>query len=312
MRDRRGHSTITLWFFVRMLDISQGAASGGAKFGLEQAAAFFGTTPNAMRQRLYKAKRKGFLRHVRINQKGIVTVYYVGLFRVAELMGLTDLGAPTEVESWHLKSIRDLKRVAIAAHAEMVQSHSRYKAKNNAGGNAEQVYSADDLLNTLSQNPRGSRVLYRSSRRVFIGSDVIPHGASQDGIAKQTGRSRRTIVNRLKHCDRKQVCQVAPDDEYSFFQFIDSQQIAALSMSRRYFVSGDRLFKALTNVYDTGLELKSLKRSRGLYKRYLESGKLPHSRRPLSERLSIAEKYRGEIMSWEEFNSPSHATDLCG
>jgi hypothetical protein len=298
MRDRRGHSTITVWFFVRMLDISQGAASGGAKFGLEQAAAFFGTTPNAMRQRLYKAKRKGFLRHVRINKRGIVTVYYTSLFKVAQLMGLPDLGFSDDVSSACLKSISVLKQVAIALHVQGMQQGSYYIARNKAGDNRDNVLTAEDLLSSLPLKSRESRVLHRSSKRVFVSSDVVPHGCSHYGVGLKVGRHRRTIINRMRGCDRRQVCQEAPSDDYGLMQFIDSEQIAALSLSRRYFVSGDRLFKALTNVYALDFELKSLKRSRGFYKRFLASGKLPHSERLLSRSSDSF-----EIMSWAEYTS---------
>ena len=302
MRDRQGHSTVTVWYFARTLDISQGA-SGCARFGLEQAAAFFGTSTNAMKQRLYKAKRKGYLRHVRIDKKGIVTVYYTSLFKVAQLMGCPDLGHAADVSAACLKSITTLKQVAIAIHTQGMQQGSFYLAKANAGEQKDLVHTAEELINTLPLNSHESRVLCRTSKRVFVGSEVVVHGCSHYGVGQKVGRHRRTIVNRLKGCDRRQVCQQAPDDDYGLMQFIDSEQIAGVALSRRYFVSGDRLFKAMTNVYSLSFELNSLKRSRGLYKRFLATGKSHHSQRPLYTRQSDALKYESEILSWEQYKA---------
>lgn len=272
----QGHSSVMLWYLVRAFDIQ---GSGRVSFNLEEAATLLNRSVPSIRRYLRQGKQLGFFRNFQV-QGTIVKVYYQGLFKVCQKLGLESWGAVAEIE---ISDLNNLKLIATQIETQRLQESSRYNAQQEH----RNVASDDDIFPS-SQCSSGARgIIHRGERCLFVNELFAAFGASQRSIASKLGRCDRTIRKRLsnrtridrglKPIDRVQIAQTTPElnqrfgllfDQFDRSEIKECDGIWKTGFSDRIFKSCDRVFKSICNLYSKDLILLSMRRSRSLFNRF--------------------------------------------
>lgn len=282
--DRRGSAAISLWYYVRALD-SKG--SGCATFALEDACKLLGKGKSTVKRYLTNGLRLGLFRSYSTSDDH-VRVFYSSLHEVAIRCGLESFGAVAELE---IDQLKNLKFWAIQLEAQNLQNQSRFQARN-AGGMKRKVAKPENVLPSPSLDSQPSQEgskpgvrtrLHVSDRYCFMHHSFVEFGASQKTVSSRAGRHKSTVQRRLDNQYRRErgipsllkrqvAIEVEPEelirltgsDSAEEFNFHKSQSLDF--EVHRLFLSGGRVFKPVSNIYENAFHIQSMKASKAIYR----------------------------------------------
>lgn len=197
---------------------------------------------------------------VKGSEGGDYIIYYRSLKKLAADAMISDLGAITELE---VKDLKLWRQFCTLAQALRLQEQSRFMAEMHASFrnqkcnfiNINELFDiAGECHDTSLPSNLWDGALITEWRIFFNTQCYTPFGGSLDGIAKQIGRTVRTVSRRLKEFPKIHQCITRPHytNHYSF-KFVDDADIQ--SEVRHFFkkklpgFSKEYVFRSYTNLY---------------------------------------------------------------
>jgi hypothetical protein len=248
MVDDMAASQAFFWY-VRSLDKE---GTGQLKVHLPTVAKYFKKSKSTVRRWVNDAYSEGYITYVkRFRRENSVVIRYASFSRVADALGLSELGNVVWMDR---KQMQSIKKTATAALMMMRQNQSFYKArevnkKNKGTDRAKRVRGTQSLFknkkinsrsnvrfSTKKRRKRGDKgVLFRNDRWCVVSEKFLLFGSTQLSLSKLMGRSVRTIRNRLKGIERVQLAK-------NVFRASENLNIAIDEFSK-YAIDGKPLFK---------------------------------------------------------------------
>lgn len=268
-----------LWCLVRSLDhpLNGGNGSGIHKITLQELCQHLNRSERSIWRYLKEAETKGYIHPYRWEGDQLV-IEYLGLKNLAKHLGLKIMGA---IGVFPLAEIQHAKARATDIAAEKLQAQSSHQKNKEWGKFAKGSKSAAELLavTTSSAKVPGEVVIARGHRLLYLEPHWRPFGGCQQTIADRLGVSIRTIQYRLdnrwrasrdiptieKAQSARQVFEECPKDFLQSFMRLEE------GATQQYVWMGRRLFKRGTNLYDTGISLRSQRYRQAEYKCSVES-----------------------------------------
>jgi hypothetical protein len=254
-----------LWCLVRSLDnpINGGTGTGIYRITLRELCQRLKRSERSIWRYLKDAETKGYIYPYRWDGDQLV-IEYVGLKNLARHLGLKIMGA---IGEFPLEEIPHAKARAADIVAEKLQAQSIYQRDKEWGKFARGAKSAAELLAspTSSAKVPGEVVISRGNRLLYLEPHWRPFGGTQRVIADRLEVSTRTIQYRLSNNWRAsrgiptiekaqtahQVFEECPKEFLQGFMGLEE------NASQKYVWMGRKLFKRGTNLYDTGILLRS-------------------------------------------------------
>lgn len=263
-----------LWAYVRSLDnpVNGGSGRGVICIPFIELQEGLNRSERSVFRYLADAKAKGFIYSYRV-RRGMVRIRYVAIEKVAEKLGLSQLGP---VVRFPLEQLPQAKVKAAEGQLLHTQQASFWEMKADWGKFARGSKTAEELLS--SDKVPGGVVITRGERLLYLHPHWRPFGAAQAPAAETLGVSTRTIQYRLSDSWReergleplnkaqtaKQVYEDMPLD-----YLVDLVKHKERSDERFVFL-GQRLFEVGTNLYEfADLQLHSQRRRKTEYRRKL-------------------------------------------
>lgn len=258
----QGHGVIKLFYYVKSLDDN---GSGYGDVIVTKAAEILDRTCSLVRRWIKFGISSGIFRSVIKLRKGLYRVYYSSILNICKKYKIIDLGAIPVVE---VEDLKNIKFKATEADTIRYQKRSYYAATKGKKLQKLRTIKSDKILCSKSK-----RILFLSSRFVYLDRGVLAYGASQDYIANQTGYSVSTIQRRLSNNCRKfrglnpvakkQQCVSAFGDsekkEFGEKYFEQSQELINCGRYHKPISiksCSNQIFKSYTNIYSIDIELK--------------------------------------------------------
>lgn len=203
-----GENANKLWLLARATD-TQG--SGKAYLNLKIVADLLGITIRQVRRYLEDGLKLEFFRSFYKIRPGVVLVYYSSTIKVAQSLGLDDLGAIADIP---IAGLKDLRRYAskITVLANQRASEFRQKSKKLPGT----ILDPEKALKSCGIAARG--ILWRTPRYLIVRADTQLVGGSQLTAAKKLGRSVVTVNSHLKGLTWLQKKQIAIADRANWLE----------------------------------------------------------------------------------------------
>lgn len=258
----QGHGAIKLLYYIKSLDAN---GSGYGDVIVVDAAQILERTCSIVRRWIKSGITLGIFRSVIKLKKGLYRIYYSSILNICKRYKITDLGA---IPIIRVEDLKNIKFKATEADTIRYQKRSYYAAIKGKKLRKLRTIEPDKILCSKSK-----RILFLSSRFVYLASGVLAYGASQKYIANQVGYSKSTIQRRLSNnyrkfrglnpVTKKQQCVCAFGDleglEYSEEYFEQSQEL--ISYGRYHKPSSinscsNRIFKSHVNIYSIDVDLK--------------------------------------------------------
>jgi hypothetical protein len=280
------HASVSLWYFVRGLDVN---GCGKSEFVLAEAASILQKRPATIRKYLMHGKKAGLFRHYSIKQ-GIVKVFYRSRNKVAALLNLESWGTSVKLRLEQLSNLRFhvLEGVAKAACEWGFRSARATSQKALILRTQSVVQASLDRLGAIGQR-----------KMVFLNSSYLPYGSSQAKIAKVLGVSIRTVNRNLSwftrlnaglpSIPRVQLAIHAPEYNAAFLSK-DWQSISALHLIHP--PGSSRAYRLYPCLYKTDIELKNQRWARRKYKEFLSEN--PQISPVAGGEITISKTYSGE------------------
>lgn len=268
-----------LWVVVRSLDhpVNGGNGSGFVRISIAELCQWLNRSERSVWRYLKDALSKKFL-HSCHCENGQLQIEYRGLKSLCRLLGLDGLGAIAE---FPLREIQHAKTRATDTVTEKVQAQSFYKMGEEWGKFAKGSKTAAVLLHNASSSGKvpGDAVIVRGKRLLYLEPYWRPFGASQQTIADRLGVSLRTVQYRLSNDWRQSRGIPEIDKAQSARQILSECPKAFLrdfmhleeNSEQKYVFLGSRLFEIGTNLYNTGVLLRSMRRQKWQYVEDLEA-----------------------------------------
>jgi len=268
-----------LWIVVRSLDhpLNGGNGSGLVRISIDELCQWLNRSERSIWRYLKDALSKKFL-HSCHCENGQLQIEYRGLKSLCRLLGLDGLGAISE---FPLKEIQHAKTRATDTQAEKLQAQSFHKMKEDFGRFARGSKKAAELLfnSSSSEKVPGDAVIARGKRLLYLEPYWRPFGGSQKQIADRLGVSLRTVQYRLSNTWREARDIPLIDKAQTAHQILSECPKAFLrdfmkleeNSEQKYVFLGSRLFEVGTNLYSTGVLLRSMRRRKAEYTEEVET-----------------------------------------
>jgi hypothetical protein len=256
-----------VWCVVRSLDHPDngGNGSGLVRISLNELSIWVNRSDRSVWRYLKEALNKKYF-HSCHCENGELTIEYRGLRSLCKLLALPHMGA---IGEFPLDQIQHIKAIAADIQAEKLQIQSFHLMRKEFGRFAKGAKRASELLSNATSSAKvpGGVCIARGNRLLYLEPHWRPFGGSQQGIADRLGVSLRTIQYRLSHPWRES-SGVTPIDKaqtaHQVFeecpkQFLQDFMRLEENATQKYVFLGRRLFKVGTNLYDTGVTLRSMR-----------------------------------------------------
>lgn len=302
-----------LWCLVRSLDhpVNGGFGSGFVRTSIDELCQWLNRSERSVWRYLKDALSKKFL-HSCHCENGQLQIEYRGLKSLCRLLGLESLGAIAE---FPLSEIQHAKARATDIQAEKLQAQSFHKMKEDFGKFARGARPAAELLSNSSSSAKvpGDACIARGKRLLYLAPWWRPFGGSQKAIADRLGVSLRTVQYRLSNTWRESRGIPLIDKAQSAHQVLEECPKPFLrdfmrleeNSEQKYVFLGSRLFEIGTNLYSTGVILRSMRRRKAEYTEEVEAYyKMQNSRVVLHDVTSFNSFEFPESQESQEFNPP--------
>ena len=273
----QGPPAMKLWYLCRALD-TKGA--GKATISIGRIREVLGVSETTA-WRYYTDQR---LFPKVINRDGLLTLYYRSLVRICVDLGIAHWGVSTELK---VKELVNAKKLITLAEALSLQKKSRFKVLKEARAEAKKDKEQ-------KKNPRSPAISDSKIERIFELSDSKKEsiseistgimklngalllcnekwqkfGGSQFSVARNLGRSVRTVSRRLADFPRLKVAVTTPSTshELNYHQFNDREEWTR--NAGKYFLVEGKVFRRQPNLYRPTLELTTKRKRLNSLKHY--------------------------------------------
>jgi hypothetical protein len=170
-------------------------------------------------------------------------------------------GVKFEMVSASLASILNWSRLATTIHLQRcarkssIQKQKQQKKKILRKRFINHTDLFDDIL--PATNDCGvNRIIFKSTKSVFIGTESNYSGVSLKTLSKVTGKSEATIRKSLKYAPKLRVFKETSKETYNEAYFFDAETFA--NSSKRFYQFRGTFFEPLPNAYDPIIPILSV------------------------------------------------------
>lgn len=212
-----GYTWSRLWYLCRAFDI---VGTGYVELDIEAVQSFLNCSQATVYRLLAEGKQNKAFRFYRL-RANTLQIGLGSLFKVCNSLGLNSWGAVAKVLLIEILDLSGLRSTATAINTQKFQQQSRYAANSKLKPDYRRNFGAPYPHELLQEVIKGSDshkteagklppfVLHISKSRIFVSGNFVHFGASQQKIAFEQGRHKRTIRRhqRAAGLRGKQICQ---------------------------------------------------------------------------------------------------------